>query len=231
MKIYESSEKLQEIEQLDIENVVDFAFNPIELEIIDENQTASANIAEDDEDLSEDFKRIIDEKGIKYDFTVFQRVFGEDEKKSKELEVSKPSRKYFCDECQIEIRNFNNFLIHKAEHEKQSYQQNDENLLDNDLRPDEKYNCFCGKIFLYKLSYTQHLKIHNNIREYHCQYELCDFKAFNSTHLKRHIRARHTKEKAFSCMFCGRKFAEKYNMNSHIKKQHLRRKCTIGSDY
>lgn len=220
--LYESSENFHEIEAMELENV-DFTFKPIELEII----TESANNEESKtEDLSDDFKKIIEEKGIKYDYSVFQRVFGADEV---DIDVQKQRRKFYCDECKIEIKNFNNFLIHKADHEKQNYQianPNDEN------QPDEKFNCFCGKIFLYKLSYTQHLKIHNNIREYHCNYELCDFKAFNSTHLQRHIRARHTKEKKHTCVYCGRKFGEKYNMNSHIRKQHMNnRKYDVEAVY
>lgn len=209
---------------------IDLIFKPIELEVINvDNDLKSANESKTEEDLSEDFKKIIEEKGIKYDLTVFQRVFGEDTSNDeKDIESHKQRKKFFCDECKIEIKTFNNFLIHKADHEKQNFKHDDEHALE---RHDDKYNCFCGKIFLYKLSYTQHLKIHNNIREYHCNYEMCDFKAFNSTHLARHIRAKHTKEKNHSCVYCGRKFAEKYNMNSHIRKQHLGDKFAIESVY
>ena len=113
--LYEASEHFNEIEAMELDNV-DFTFKPIELEII----TESANIEESKtEDLSDDFKKIIEEKGIKYDYSVFQRVFGADED---DIETQKQRRKFYCDECKIEIKNFNNFLIHKADHEKQNYQ-------------------------------------------------------------------------------------------------------------
>lgn len=86
---------------------------------------------------------------------------------------------------------------------------------------------FIGKGFHYKLSFTQHLKIHTGIRDKQC--ERCGFRATSSTHLQRHIRARHTKEKNHICSFCQRAFSERYNMMSHLRKQHLEKKAVKKS--
>lgn len=72
------------------------------------------------------------------------------------------------------------------------------------------------------MSFTQHLKIHSGVRDKQC--EICGFKVISSTHLQRHIRARHTKEKNHFCGFCGKAFSERYNMKSHERKQHIETK-------
>ena len=86
---------------------------------------------------------------------------------------------------------------------------------------------FLGKGFHYKLSFTQHLKAHTGIRDKHCNF--CGFKAISSNHLQRHVRARHTKEKNHICSYCNRAFSERYNMMSHVRKQHLQTKSNNGS--
>lgn len=181
-------------------------------------------IKKTEDEISDEFKKVIENEGIKYDFEVFKRAFGNDEDDDKKE----------CASCGIKFRTSTSFLIHIAsDHDKITCQI--PCWVCNKKCPDKlalrahlichknikKYECYCGKKFMYKLSYTQHLKIHDNVREFACQYDnLCSFKAFTLSHLKRHIRARHTKEKNHQCQFCGRSFAELYNMKSHVKKQH-----------
>lgn len=196
--------------------------------IVHENEIVTAKLIDEtktEEEISDEFKKIIENKGIKYNYKVFQQAFGNEEMSE--------GVKNFCENCGIKFRTKTSLLIHKAcDHDKIKCQIpcwicNKKFLNKLALRAHlichkdvKNYQCFCGKKFMYKLSYTQHLKIHDNVREFPCTYESCDFKAFTSTHLKRHIRARHTKEKNHKCQFCGRLFAEKYNMKSHVRKQH-----------
>lgn len=172
-----------------------------------------------DEEISDEFKKVMEDEGIKYDYEVFKRTFHD---------------KKDCESCKIKFRTATSLLIHfAADHDEITSQIPcwicnkkcaDKLALRAHLichKNIKKYECYCGKKFMYKLSYTQHLKIHDNVREFACQYDkVCDFKAFTLSHLKRHIRARHTKEKNHQCQFCGRSFAELYNMKSHVKKQH-----------
>lgn len=231
---YESKLKYHEIEQIEMEPFqIDLSFSlPPSIElmmdsneifIMDESNSSAKHFKTDsNDDISDEFKKIIQENGIKkYDFDVFQRVFGDDDddgmNKVKEDKVKKGKKeKLICHICDVAFKTLNNYLIHKADHDKEKYHIS----CTNDILNTKKFHCFCGKKFLYKLSYTQHLKIHNNIREYPCTYEMCQFQAINSAHLQRHVRAKHTKEKNHQCNFCGRRFAERYNMRSHIKKQH-----------
>lgn len=176
------------------------------------------------EEISDEFKKVMEVEGIKYDYEVFKRAFGNDEDDDKKD----------CESCKIKFRTSTSLLIHLAsDHDKITSQIpcwvcnkkfNDKLALRAHLichKNIKKYECYCGKKFMYKLSYTQHLKSHDNVRDFACQYDkLCEFKAFTLSHLKRHIRARHTKEKNHQCQFCGRSFAELYNMKSHVRKQH-----------
>lgn len=183
---------------------------------------ATAN-NDETEDISDEFKKVIKNEGIKYNYEVFQRAFGGDD--------SNNSSDLFCENCSIKFRCMTSLLIHKAsDHGKIKCQipcwicskkcANKMALRAHLIchRDVKKYQCYCGKKFMYKISYTQHLKIHDNLREFQCNF--CDFKALTKTHLQRHLRARHTKEKNHQCPHCHRSFAEKYNMKSHIRKQH-----------
>lgn len=222
INLYEKSRtgcQFQEIEEVLSASVeLNLEINNLSDDFVDEIQKIqSANenneiLKTEDDNLSDEFKKIIDEQGLKYDYSVFQREFGDN--------IKNYARKFFCDSCQIEFKNFNNLLIHQNDHEKSMLM--DSNAFDSSC--DTKFKCFCGKGFCHKISFTQHLKIHNNIRDYPCTYDSCSFQAINMTHLKRHIRAKHTLEKNHQCKYCGRKFAEKYNMTSHIRKQHLNEK-------
>lgn len=155
-------------------------------------------------------------------------------------------RKYHCETCQVSFKTENSLKIHISSGHG-SITKNipcvietcrkmfkDKAALRAHLichKKHEKDPAFfcdqCGKGFFYKLSFTQHLKIHSGVRDKEC--EICGFKAFSTTHLQRHIRARHTKEKNHICTFCGRAFSERYNMMSHMKKQHIEKKSSEKS--
>lgn len=169
---------------------------------------------------------------------------------SKNSKVSKPIKKFnktqfYCELCQISFKAANSLRIHLAsDHGKITKNIpcpfsgclkifNSKNSLRAHFvchnKVDKKEVSFfcdkCGKEFFYKLSFTQHLKIHSGVRDKQC--EMCSFKAISTTHLQRHVRARHTKEKSHFCMFCDRAFSERYNMTSHMRKQHLEKKTMI----
>lgn len=181
-------------------------------------------------DLTNEFNIEHDSNGI---FTIQDVKLITSDNKSDEKTENNEFKKETkcCDECGIKFRSIKSKMIHFAsDHDKIKSQLPcwicqkkcaDKNSLRahmNCHKDEKKFHCFCGKSFAYKISYKQHLKIHNNIREFACQ--SCEFKAFTSNHLQRHERARHTKEKNHQCSICGKCFAEKYNMKSHIKKQH-----------
>lgn len=78
----------------------------------------------------------------------------------------------------------------------------------------------CGATFLHKKSFDMHMLVHDDIRPFACEFPGCDRKFRNTGKLKIHIRV-HTGEKNYECPFCpGKRFAQKWGMDLHIKKQH-----------
>lgn len=157
------------------------------------------------------------------------------------LKVHRKSQ-FYCEVCQISFKTSNSLKIHlSSDHGnitenlpcpfagcKKSFANKislrAHFICHNKYEKDHAFFCDkCGKGFHYKLSFTQHLKTHDtSLRDKHC--ETCGFKAISTTHLQRHIRARHTREKNHVCKYCDRAFSEKYNMTSHIRKQHIEKK-------
>ena len=56
-----------------------------------------------------------------------------------------------------------------------------------------------------------------NFKKQQCQ--LCGLWCFNSGSLTRHLRT-HTGERPHTCTICYKKFSQKCNLNSHMKKVH-----------
>ncbi|XP_031633937.1 zinc finger protein 287-like [Contarinia nasturtii] len=106
---------------------------------------------------------------------------------------------------------------------------------------EKSFECeVCAKAFAQKNDLNRHKKIHGpklpfrclkcghryeeevekqshedgcNYRRYECY--LCEYKSFNSGHLKYHMRLKHTDDKPFQCANCGKKFIHKGNLNRH----------------
>lgn len=82
-----------------------------------------------------------------------------------------------------------------------------------------RYQCDeCGKKFLHHSSFNMHRKIHAGLRNFEC--ETCSHRFLTNSHLKRHIRSTHYKEKKYGCETCGKTFAENYNLIAHRKLVH-----------
>jgi hypothetical protein len=144
---------------------------------------------------------------------------------SQKLQSSKKSN-YFCEKCKTSFKNKNSLDVHmssicgKLSENLPCPFEKCEKIFKNKVSlkahlichtkegKDPSFFCDqCGKGFHYKVSFTQHLKIHSGVRDKQC--EVCGFKAISTTHLQRHIRARHTKEKNHLCTICNRAFSER----------------------
>lgn len=170
-----------------------------------------------DDEVSDDFAKVLEKEEMKYDIEVFQRALRDDKiaqtesKTKKSSNVKKSSKETSAENLSCSFAGCNKSFASKV------------SLRAHFICHNKEFKSFvcekCGKRFFYKLSFTQHLKIHSGVRDKEC--ETCGFKAISSTHLQRHIRARHTKEKNHVCTFCNRAFSERYNMMSHMRKQHI----------
>jgi len=72
---------------------------------------------------------------------------------------------------------------------------------------------------------TQHLRVHNDERNFECS--VCLQKFVSSSHLKVHTRSVHTKEKLYQCDFCEKRFPTNWQKKSHTKTNHLKEKPSI----
>lgn len=100
---------------------------------------------------------------------------------------------------------------------------------------EKPYQCQqCGKRFIHYSSFNMHMLIHDDVRLKKCK--ICGLALRSSSHLSRHMRVHTGKtkvnqilgqmfnfylafpgEKPYTCPTCGQKFAQRYNMNAHMK--------------
>lgn len=65
-----------------------------------------------------------------------------------------------------------------------------------------------------------HLMMHDDVRPFACDIPGCTKRFRNTAKLKIHLRV-HSGEKIYECPHCpGKRFAQKWGMDLHIKKQH-----------
>ncbi|MGH0185021.1 UNVERIFIED_CONTAM: hypothetical protein FKN15_016670 [Acipenser sinensis] len=97
----------------------------------------------------------------------------------------------------------------------------------------------CGKSFARKDMLKEHLRVHDNIRDYLCAE--CG-KGMKTKHALRHHMKLHKGIKEYECKECSRKFAQKVNMLKHYKRHtvehspqpvhssHAMQSCMQGAD-
>ncbi|MEQ2281174.1 hypothetical protein AMECASPLE_027625 [Ameca splendens] len=77
------------------------------------------------------------------------------------------------------------------------------------------FSCqFCGKRFLYKQSFKNHLRTHTEEKPFDCNY--CGKRFSKRGILLQHMRV-HTGEKPYGCSQCGRRFSDQGNFSKHMK--------------
>lgn len=82
-----------------------------------------------------------------------------------------------------------------------------------------------------KKEYRWNDDLRHHIREVHetstpkfaCKIGTCKFSTGSLVHLKSHAKGVHSTEYAFNCQFCGKGFAIKQDLVSHMKGSHLER--------
>lgn len=111
-----------------------------------------------------------------------------------------------------------------------------------------EYSChICEKAFRLEASLTNHLRIHDEVRDFHCTYckqsfrkanylrlhidgvhlnkkpnkcDQCDAAYLMSNDLRRHKLQRHSEERPFQCVYCSKRFAVVSSLKAHVKGLH-----------
>lgn len=141
---------------------------------------------------------------------------------------------FFCEECEKSFRTKVCLVIHNAtDHERRKQgpfecpicfkMYADRTALRTHYNihiGDRSYLCgICGADFFHKKSFEMHSLMHEDIRPFSC--EICKKGFRTKGKLVIHLRV-HTGEKLFECPYCpGKRFAQKYGMDLHIKKTHM----------
>ncbi|KAG5667383.1 hypothetical protein PVAND_015365 [Polypedilum vanderplanki] len=144
------------------------------------------------------------------------------------------TREFFCDECEKEFRTKVCLVIHNAtDHERRKVgpfecpicfkTYADRTALRTHYHihiGDRSYLCgVCGADFFHKKSFEMHSMMHEDIRPFEC--DICKKTFRTKGKLTIHLRV-HTGEKKYECPYCpGKRFAQKYGMDLHIKKTHM----------
>ncbi|XP_017566234.2 zinc finger protein 667-like [Pygocentrus nattereri] len=107
-----------------------------------------------------------------------------------------------CPYCDASFHDFSQLISHMECHK-------------NSLDP---LQCqICGKHFNHRMTWKNHMVVHQKIRPFRCKF--CS-KGFNQKgHLKEHERI-HTGEKPFGCSICGKHFTQFNHVRAHIRNHH-----------
>ena len=87
------------------------------------------------------------------------------------------------------------------------------------VKKPKNHKCdICGKAFSIISKLKIHMKHHNGIEDFECNY--CGKGFVDNKTLKRHFQAVHQRLKNHKCDICDKSFAEKANLRKHIKSVH-----------
>lgn len=184
----------------------EFDFDLNDLKVIDESTISTHINTHRSDEVSENFRKILDKEGIKYDIEVFQRAFGDEAigKTDKKLQSikrnyarSKKLIKFLtCDFCAMNgFNNRRDFIAHLKSHQKTPF-----------------YCSPCKTSFKAANSLKIHLlSDHGNItKNIPCSYANCNKNFATPTALRAHFicHSKIDKIPSFVCDTCGNKSLE-----------------------
>ncbi|CAN8022340.1 unnamed protein product, partial [Ixodes persulcatus] len=76
----------------------------------------------------------------------------------------------------------------------------------------------CGITFPKKSDLIRHARTHSGSKVYSC--DLCAFRTSDSSSVKKHVIAMHTKEFPHTCERCGKGFVAPYALRAHLAEKH-----------
>lgn len=76
----------------------------------------------------------------------------------------------------------------------------------------------CGITFPKKSDLIRHARTHSGSKAYSC--DLCAFRTSDSSSVKKHVIAMHTKEFPHTCERCGKGFVAPYALRAHLAEKH-----------
>lgn len=68
--------------------------------------------------------------------------------------------------------------------------------------------------------YKNHLEIHEGLKPFVCEFELCGFGYDDPIKLIQHVSLMHTHHSEFECPTCNKTYKMKYHLDAHIAKLH-----------
>lgn len=86
-------------------------------------------------------------------------------------------------------------------------------------RPEERHHTcgVCGKVYLQKNSFTEHMKTHTGEFRYQC--DTCGKQFVKRSHYESHVRV-HSSERPYHCDTCKRSYKEQKHLREHMRRVH-----------
>jgi hypothetical protein len=86
---------------------------------------------------------------------------------------------------------------------------------------EKKYECdLCGKKYVSNHLLQIHKKSHENLKEYKCGTEDCNFETNSPYDLNNHIKRKHNAVRSFECLICFKKFKRRCDLKNHTETVH-----------
>lgn len=143
---------------------------------------------------------VIHPDGRKHWCQICFKFFPTASNKNSHMETHNPENSIICKECNQGFKS----VLYLRKHQKTIHTKV------------EKVCRICDRKFESQQKFDYHVKSHDTVKRYKCDYEACDKSFMQHHHLQNH-KTTHSGQSKYLCFKCGKEFKQDCNLKAHLK--------------